>query len=397
MTDFAARARAALDAQGLSLGAAARELHFDVAYLSRVLNGKQTPSAQLAEGLDSLVGAGGCWRRWRRHPLPAEAIWASRPGSLMTSRTCARRLTRWSPMTTATAVTTSCPWRSESGSPHNAGWTVARFRRGANGTTWRRSPRSPGGCCSMLADRMSAAPPRWKRTCWRATLVTVRSMERFALTNLAMMGVEVGSPGESLRIADELLSQPRVPPRVALLARIRRGRALASTGDHRRALDELGAARAALEDSVTPRDPAWTWWVNECELAGHEGEARLALGDAAAAVPKLERAAELAAAFQPDGRGVLYYRVSRVEAYTAAQAWRECEEELTALPPMLGMVSSGRNRRRLRVALRELNRHPDAPVWLTDLAHDVADVMRRQAAQLSRGRSFAAHIGRTSG
>ncbi|OLT30447.1 hypothetical protein BJF83_24830 [Nocardiopsis sp. CNR-923] len=382
MTDFAARARAALDAQGLSLRAAARELHFDVAYLSRVLNGKQTPSAQLAEGLDSLVGAGGSLAALAETPAPSGGDIGTPPG-------IADDITHMRATIDQVVAHDNRHGGDDVAPVAVRVWKCAQRRldSGAVPEGRRRDYLASVAEVAEVAGWLLFDAGR-QDECRAATLEAHmlarhagdRSMERFTLTNLAMMGVEVGSPGESLRIVDELLSQPRVPPRVALLARIRRGRALASTGDHRRALDELGAARAALEDSVTPRDPAWTWWVNECELAGHEGEAHLALGDATAAVPKLERAAELAAAFRPDGRGVLYYRVSRVQAYTAAQAWRECGEELTALPPMLDTVSSGRNRRRLRVALRELNRHPDAPVWLTDLAHDVADVMRRQAA-----------------
>lgn len=59
MTDFAAHARAAMREQGLSMRAAARALNYDHAFLSRVLNGKQRPSTQLAHGLDELIGADG--------------------------------------------------------------------------------------------------------------------------------------------------------------------------------------------------------------------------------------------------------------------------------------------------------------------------------------------------
>lgn len=59
MDDFPARARAALAAQGLSMRRAASALNYDVAYLSRVLNGKQAPSLQLADALDKLLGANG--------------------------------------------------------------------------------------------------------------------------------------------------------------------------------------------------------------------------------------------------------------------------------------------------------------------------------------------------
>ncbi|MEU0161915.1 helix-turn-helix transcriptional regulator [Streptomyces sp. NPDC006261] len=57
--DFPDLARRALRDAGYSMKAAARETHYDPAYLSRVLNGKQRPSENLANALDLLVGAGG--------------------------------------------------------------------------------------------------------------------------------------------------------------------------------------------------------------------------------------------------------------------------------------------------------------------------------------------------
>ncbi|MFI2072162.1 hypothetical protein [Streptomyces triculaminicus] len=41
------------------MGAAARAINYDLAYLSRVLNGKEQPSVKLAGALDQLVEAGG--------------------------------------------------------------------------------------------------------------------------------------------------------------------------------------------------------------------------------------------------------------------------------------------------------------------------------------------------
>ncbi|MDO0914193.1 helix-turn-helix transcriptional regulator [Streptomyces sp. DT2A-34] len=57
--NFADLARRALRDSGYSMKAAARAMNYDVAYLSRVFNGKQKPSAKLASSLDSLVGADG--------------------------------------------------------------------------------------------------------------------------------------------------------------------------------------------------------------------------------------------------------------------------------------------------------------------------------------------------
>lgn len=59
MSEFSIRARAALQARGMSLRAVARELNFDAAYVCRVLNGKQRPSPKLAHDLDRLLGAEG--------------------------------------------------------------------------------------------------------------------------------------------------------------------------------------------------------------------------------------------------------------------------------------------------------------------------------------------------
>ncbi|MER5969021.1 helix-turn-helix transcriptional regulator [Streptomyces sp. NPDC002055] len=59
MRDFVDLASRALRDSGYSMKAAARAMNYDVAYVSRVLNGKQNPSAKLAASLDELVGAGG--------------------------------------------------------------------------------------------------------------------------------------------------------------------------------------------------------------------------------------------------------------------------------------------------------------------------------------------------
>ncbi|WP_078864996.1 MULTISPECIES: helix-turn-helix domain-containing protein [unclassified Streptomyces] len=56
MIDFGSQVRTALKAQGKSLRGAAKELHYDVAYLSRVLNGKQAPSPELTQSLNEYLG-----------------------------------------------------------------------------------------------------------------------------------------------------------------------------------------------------------------------------------------------------------------------------------------------------------------------------------------------------
>ncbi|MEU8786625.1 helix-turn-helix transcriptional regulator [Streptomyces sp. NPDC048637] len=56
---FGEHVRAALKAREMSIRGAARALNYDHAVLSRTLNGKQPPSARLAESLDKLLSADG--------------------------------------------------------------------------------------------------------------------------------------------------------------------------------------------------------------------------------------------------------------------------------------------------------------------------------------------------
>ncbi|MDT3398175.1 helix-turn-helix transcriptional regulator [Streptomyces sp. B1866] len=59
MSDFAEIAKKALHDNGWSWSAAARAINYDLAYLSRVLHGRQRPSLKLAESLDDILGTGG--------------------------------------------------------------------------------------------------------------------------------------------------------------------------------------------------------------------------------------------------------------------------------------------------------------------------------------------------
>ncbi|MFC3518400.1 hypothetical protein ACFONH_03565 [Streptomonospora nanhaiensis] len=198
------------------------------------------------------------------------------------------------------------------------------------------------------------------------------AMDAFALTNLALQELEAGRTGTARAAAAELLERPGLSGRTALLARVRLARALARGGAAGAALAALGRARAALEDSRTARDPAWTWWVDEGEVLGHRGLALLALGRPGAALEALLDAVALVEA-QPNGaRGALFHRVSAVGAAAAAGAWPECAAVLARIPAAAAGVESARNRRRLRVALLRLERAPRAPGHVRELARGAA-------------------------
>ncbi|MFD7502589.1 multiprotein-bridging factor 1 family protein [Streptomyces sp. NPDC059850] len=375
MDDFGSRVRTLLTERGISLRATARALTYDPAYLSRVINGRQRPSEALVTALDGLLEADGA--------LVALAAPAERPaapgagqgsgidGDIAHMRASVAQLlehdSRYGGTTVAPAAVQV--WRAEQRKLER-GEVPDRARRGYQSAVAELA--EIAGWLLFDAGQWDASRTAFLESHVLARLSGERPMEWFALDMLAMQDVHHGRPGEALSIADELLTRPRIPPRVALMARVRRGRALAHLGDHRRALDELAGAKARLDESISPRDPAWAWWVNEGEITGHQGEVLLALGEAKAAVPRLQRALDLAREAYPDGRGTLFYSIALLSAYTAAHAWRECEPVLLSINALLETVTSARSRHRLSGTLRELTHGPGTPPWLSDLARQTA-------------------------
>jgi transcriptional regulator with XRE-family HTH domain len=195
------------------------------------------------------------------------------------------------------------------------------------------------------------------------------SMRWFALDMLAMLAIERERPYEALRIADELLCGTRVPPRVVSLAQMRRGRALAQVGDRKRSLTNMAQARGRVEESLNPRDPGWTWWVDATEIQWHTGAALTDLNSYDESTSAIQSALERITV--PDGRFALLLRIGLLSAFVKTRAWRDAESELEFINSLLGIVTSGRSRHHLRGALSGIVRDSRTPAWLSDLALDV--------------------------
>ncbi|QBI54398.1 hypothetical protein [Streptomonospora litoralis] len=218
-----------------------------------------------------------------------------------------------------------------------------------------------------------AAPAVTAEAAGAAERAAERPMRDFAVTNLALMEAERGRTGAAARLAADLLQSPRLPGRVAQLARIRLGRALAPAGYHQASRALLGRAAADLQDSLQPRDPAWTWWLDECEVAGHRGLALAAEGRLAAALAVLQRAADLTGPRRSaDARSHLHHHVSVAAVAARLGAWPECGAALEQIRASAPHVASARNRRRLRAALHLVGSRPGAPGPLVDLARHTA-------------------------
>lgn len=354
MDDFGSRVREALTAQGMSMRGAAKALHYDPAYLSRALNGKQSPSPELVHALDELLGT--------KFAEPVDEPTDASDGPSYVRSTVAHLLDhdrRYGGDHVADAAVQV--WTSE--------------RRKLDGTTEPDREylaavaeiAEVAGWILFDANRQDEARQAFIESHMLARHAGDKSMTWFAMDMLAMQDINNGLPGEALRIADELLTQPKLPQRVALLARVRRARALAQAGDRTRAVAEVGKAKSQLQDSIDARAPHWTWWVDEMEVTGHEAEVFISLGEPAAAIPFLQRTTE--SLTSPISRGALYYGVAELTALATAQAWRDAEHTLTRLAPILQNVTSGRSRMRLKGTLRIIER--DAPPWLSDYSRDI--------------------------
>ncbi|ATL28479.1 helix-turn-helix domain-containing protein [Streptomyces formicae] len=219
------------------------------------------------------------------------------------------------------------------------------------------------------AARFEQARAAWMESLHLARAAGDRGMQWFAMDLLAMEATESGRPGEALALCAEITGSG-VPPRVTLLTELRRSRALAAVGDRTRALQSIAKARTSLDDSLHPRDPRWSWWVNDLEVTGHEAEVALLLAEPDRAVSRFEPTRELVQKINPRGRGALYYATAELDALVRLGAWHEAEEPLARLGPLLRNVASSRHRKRLREVMRAIDR--DGPRWLADSASEMA-------------------------
>lgn len=202
------------------------------------------------------------------------------------------------------------------------------------------------------------------------------SMEHFVLSNQALASIHTSRNREALRIARQATCGDGARGRVRALFDVRAARALAALDDPRAALDRFDRARSAFNDGVTARDPAWSWWFDERELAGHLGMIYAALGDPHRAMPQLEAAVERSEG-RDHFRWALYiHRANLLRALLRAGSWAEAERIARDVAPMVGEVASGRTEGILveATAIGSAKRSPST-------LRDVLDHIRRAIPQ----------------
>lgn len=349
MSAFTDAVKEALAERGLSQRAAAEAMHYDNAYLSRVLSGKQRPSVDFAAALDALLGT-------RLGPM------LERPPDAVQD----------------TFVTDAVGYLLEHDNRHGGDhvadaavqvWRAEKAHLSGADKRHLAAVAEIGEVAGWLlhdAARYEEARAALTEAHMLAGLAGDAPLEWFILDLIAMLDVHTGRPGEALAIADELINRRGVPPRVTLISRLRQARSLALTGDRARAQAALERASGGLQDSVRADDSAFTWWIDSTEIDLHRGEALLSLDDPKAALPYVQRSS---ASADGGGRREFGNVLAELHTYTLLGAWREAEVPMLRLGPLLRTVTSSRTRQRLRTTLRLIDR--DAPAWFADTAHEV--------------------------
>ncbi|UVS77837.1 hypothetical protein [Actinokineospora sp. UTMC 2448] len=183
-----------------------------------------------------------------------------------------------------------------------------------------------------LAERVNRAALRLSRRAGD------RAVELLTLQNMALHAGYVGRPRAGLDIIGQVLSGP-LSPRLEALFRLREARARALAGD-RDAPRLFARVRSRYLDGVRDDDPAWTWWIDDPELAWHEAMVHGHAGDWARAADLFHAAAELVPADQVRRRYL--HLAALLGAQARAGARRDAEDTLTAVLPYYRAVGSTR-------------------------------------------------------
>jgi DNA-binding XRE family transcriptional regulator len=179
-----------------------------------------------------------------------------------------------------------------------------------------------------------------------------RHMERFVLQNMAMHAGDLGRPRESLNIVQLVQQRGNTSPRVAALFVLREARALAQLGQGDEARKHLEAARDLHSEGVSEDDPHWAWWVDDQELAWHEGMISLD-SEGSADVDSFERAVSGIAATRVRTRYI--FRASALLGHSRNRSWADMERLMGLLREDVGLVGSFRGNAMVLKALSRLD------------------------------------------
>jgi tetratricopeptide (TPR) repeat protein len=196
-----------------------------------------------------------------------------------------------------------------------------------------------------------------------------RSMELFILQNMSMHEGHLGRARDSLNTARLALGMGRLSPRLQCLFRMREARALAQLGQGSDALKQLNRAKGLYLEGVRDSDPNWSWWVDETELAWHEGMVNKDLGRFSKSLDYFDIAAN--GISEARVRTSYCYRASAFVSHVENRSWKNAEGSMRILLNDAGFVGSRRGDQTVEAGLKLIVR-ADA----TDTVHDLASALQ---------------------
>ncbi|CAL9437011.1 helix-turn-helix domain-containing protein [Streptomyces sp. enrichment culture] len=338
--DFRAAVRREMERRGVGVKAVAARTHYNHAFLSRVLSGRQRPSAKLAQELDRYLGAGGAVVALYEGRMPGagspDGGLAPLPGIhsvdeaqlAPTIRRLSRRLITLDNELHGLPIAESA----------TRAFKAARRRlKGGIGSAYERDVQAAAAELAEIAgwacfnEGYTDASGLFSREALGLARESGdRGIELLTLQNLAMLAGWTDQPHEELTIAQTVIADRALHPRVEAMFRAREGQGLGRTGDHTRSARAFARARSLLQEAAPSDGPEWAWWVSPAEIDRQEGRVRSTTGRWNDAIPVLRRATN----GSPESPAVGYRQAAAVwllDSLLSVQAWRDAQETAEAL------------------------------------------------------------------
>jgi DNA-binding XRE family transcriptional regulator/tetratricopeptide (TPR) repeat protein len=383
---FPARLRELRQARGLSLRELAQAAYVSKSTLSGLENGRFAPSADMAGHLDRALAADGELARMvtQTPATDPEPSGARSAGAVLIDTVLdpGRPLDGGDVQRLRGAISQLVALENAYGADDLYRFALRVFRHAGRKLACGAYPTAVeadlqamvgelGGLAAWMlydADRQDESRRIITEACMVTRLAGDRSVELLQLAHMAMQSVHLRRGREALRVAEHVLDDRALSPRVAGLFQLRRARALAALEDRARSLDALAQAKALIREGTTSRDPAWAWWIDENEMTWHAAMLHADLG-------QLTRAVDLFQATVRDhpavGRRQYNNLAHLLDALTAVGAWSDAEPVLTEVLPMVDEIGSTRTERLLGRAAGRIGRAqvPESLAGLAGGAH----------------------------
>ncbi len=206
-----------------------------------------------------------------------------------------------------------------------------------------------------------------------ARLAGDRTIELLTLQNSSMHAAQQGRPREALHIARSVLEGDyRLSPRLRALFLTRKARALAQGGDDS-ALHLFPQIRSLFLEGVSDRDPAWSWWIDERELAWHEAMAQRDLGQASRSISHFEQS--VIATPATEIRSQYLHRAYLLQSQVDNSTWNAAVQTIRQLLPLAAEVASTRTVVLLRSILLQLATCDKVPITVQEQAAMLSAVL----------------------